>query len=65
MFTGPSPELDDVTGALLRLAYAPGQSRDAILISSYWVEQQRQDDGTWVDHPIHRYGGYRNLYDRQ
>ncbi len=65
VFTGPNPEFDDVTGALLRLAYAPGQSRDAILISSYWAEQQRQDDGTWVDHPIHRYGGYWQLYDRQ
>ena len=65
VFTGPSPELDDVTGSLLRLAYAPGHSRDAILISSYWAEQQRQDDDTSFDHPIHLYGGYRELYDRQ
>ena len=44
--------------ATLRLAYAPTNRRDQIVVSPFWNEQQLQTDGSWTDHPVHRYGRY-------
>ena len=57
--------LPDVLAQTLRLAYAPTHRSDQILMSSYWREQEKDANGTWMDRSGLPYGHYQFVLTRQ
>ncbi len=57
--------LPDVLDQTLRLAYAPTHRQDQILLSSYWVDQEKDANGDWQDSTRFPYGLYELLLTRQ